>query len=925
MKTVNSTCNSVVMKRILLLALGLIFLQCLQAQLSVGNLRTENLRNPLGVETLKPRFSWQLSSPQRSVMQTAYEIRVAGTVSELAKGRNIIWQSGKINTDVSVHVEYGGPAPTAGSFRYWQVRVWDNQGRVSAWSSPAHWQTGLLSTADWTAQWISPGFPEPATDQPSPYLRKSFSTKKKIARATAYVTSLGMYEARINGKRVSDACLTPGWTAYNQRVQYQTYDVTSMLTTGDNVVGAVLGNGWYRGFIGFSGQNNFYGKDLALLFQLDIEYADGSRERIQSDDSWTSADGEIRSSEIYNGETIDHQRAKKGWDLHGFDDRSWTRVKPYTGKTPAVVTTQNETVKKHETFKPLKVITTPLGEKVIDFGQNLVGWVKLTVRGNRNDTIRIHHAEVLDKEGNFYITNLRAAKQENTYVLSGEGTETFEPHFTFQGFRYIRVMGYKGELKPEDFEAVALYSDMETSGTFTTSNPLLNQLQHNIRWGQRGNFLDVPTDCPQRDERLGWTGDAQAFARTATFNMNVNSFFTKWLKDLAIDQLPNGAVPHVIPNVLGAGASAACGWADAATIIPWTMYLAYADKRILEEQYASMKAWIGYMEKQSKNDLWNTGFHFGDWLFYTMGDDNSGRAAVSDKYLLAQAFYGYSVSLVLKTAKVLGNTKDIVYYEALRKRVTDAFNREYVSPNGRVSSNTQTVYTLALHFDMLPEHLRQQAADRLAENVKSYGNHITTGFLGTPYIGFVLSRFGHTDVAYKLLMQETYPSWLYPVKMGATTIWERWNGIKPDGSFEVPSMNSFNHYAYGAIGDWMYRVVAGLDTDEAAPGYKRLIVKPHLGGKLTHAEATLETNYGKASSGWKLAEGALTVSVTVPANTTARIHLPVVKADEVVESGRVISMAKEIKVIGIEQGRVVVEVGSGEYKFLMKEEMVVKK
>lgn len=913
------------MKRVLLLTLGLILLQQIQAQLSVLQPKTENLINPLGVETLMPRFSWQLSSPKRGTMQTACEIRVANTADDLTKGRNLIWQSGRMQTEASVHVEYAGPSPISGQRLYWQVRVWDNQGQASAWSAPASWQTGLLSTADWSAQWISPGFAEPATDQTSPYLRKAFRIGKKISSATAYVTALGMYEARINGQRISDALLTPGWTAYNKRVQYQTYDVTNMLTTGDNVVGTVLANGWYRGYIGFPGQNNVYGKSIALLFQLDIQYADGSPDRILSNDTWTCADGEIRNSEIYNGETINHQLTKKGWDSPGYDDGNWIRAKLYTGKTPTLVSTLNETVRKQETFKPIKVITTPLGEKVIDFGQNLVGWVKLTVKGKRNDTIRIHHAEVLDKDGNFYTTNLRSAKQENNYVLSGEGIEIFEPHFTFQGFRYIRVQGYEGPLRPEDFEAVALYSDMQHTGRFSSSNPLINQLQHNIQWGQRGNFLDVPTDCPQRDERLGWTGDAQAFARTATFNMNVNSFFAKWLKDLSADQLPNGAVPHVIPNVLGDKNAAACGWADAATIIPWTMYLAYADKRILKEQYESMKAWVGYIEKQSKNDLWNTGSHFGDWLFYTMGDDNSGRAAVSDKHLLAQAFYGYSVSHMLKTAKVLGNTKDMAYYEALLKRVKDAFNREYVSPNGRVSSNTQTVYTLALHFDMLPEHLRQQAADRLAENVKSYGNHITTGFLGTPYICFVLSRFGHTDVAFNLLMQETYPSWLYPVKMGATTIWERWNGIKPDGSFEVPTMNSFNHYAYGAIGDWMYRVVAGLDTDEEAPGYKRLIIKPHLGGKLTQAEATLETNYGKAASGWKLSEGALVVSLTVPANTTARVHLPVGNADEVVESGRVITMAREIRVIGIEAGRVVVEIGSGKYEFLMKEEMLMKK
>jgi alpha-L-rhamnosidase len=444
----------------------------------------------------------------------------------------------------------------------------------------------------------------------------------------------------------------------------------------------------------------------------------------------------------------------------------------------------------------------------------------------------------------------------------------------------------------------------------------LNQLQSNIQWGQKGNFLDVPTDCPQRDERLGWTGDAQAFARTATFNMQVNNFFSKWLKDLAADQQPNGSVPFVIPNVLGAGAGAACGWADAATIIPWTMYVAYGDKRILEDQYPSMQAWLGYIEKTSKNDLWNTGFHFGDWLFYTMGDDNSGRAAVTDRYLIAQCFYGYSTQLSINTARVLGKTEDVKRYESLLVKVKDAFVKEYVSPNGRLTSNTQTAYVLALNFDMLPENLRAQAADRLVANIKEYGNHLTTGFLGTPYLCHVLSRFGHTDVAYQLLLQETYPSWLYPVKMGATTIWERWNGIKPDGSFEVPSMNSFNHYAYGAIGDWMYRMVAGLDTDMDGPGYKKITINPHIGGNLTHASASLQTYYGKVSSAWKLMNDNLELTVIIPANTKATVQIPTTSPSDIKEMDKIISANPEIKILKSTNDNVIVELGSGEYRFV---------
>ena len=449
----------------------------------------------------------------------------------------------------------------------------------------------------------------------------------------------------------------------------------------------------------------------------------------------------------------------------------------------------------------------------------------------------------------------------------------------------------------------------------TSSNSLINQLQHNIQWGQRGNFLDVPTDCPQRDERLGWTGDAQAFSRTATFNFGVNNFFAKWLRDVEADQQPNGSVPFVIPNVLGPNAGAATGWADASTIIPWNMYLAYGDKRILENQYNSMKNWVGYMEKASKNNLWNTGFHFGDWLFYRPFDDNDGRSAVTDKYLIAQCFFSNSVQIMINTAKALGKNDDAARYTELLKNLKEAFLKEYVTPSGRLVSGTQTAYVLALNFDMLPENLRQQTVDRLVENIKSYGNHLTTGFLGTPYLCHVLSRFDKTDVAYTLLMQESYPSWLYPVKMGATTIWERWNGIRPDSTFEPASMNSFNHYAYGAIGDWMYRVAAGLDTYDDAVGYKHIRIMPHIGGGLTNASASLQTYYGTASSGWKIENGKIFLSVEIPANTTATIYMPAKNKENILESGIEIDKLKEIQVERTDENYVILKVGSGKYRF----------
>ncbi len=730
------------------------------AQVTVQNLTIENLNNPIGIDVSRPRFSWQLSSKQRNVLQSAYEIRVGTDAAKLAAGK-AVWTTGKVNSAQSLWVPYGGDALHSGDRYYWQVRVWDGMNKPSAWSPPAYWQMALLDTADWSAKWIEPGFAEDSL-RASPLFRKSFSNSKPIHRATAYITAHGLYEANINGKKVGNACLTPGWTSYNKRLQYQVYDVTNLLTPGNNAIGVVLGSGWYRGNLAWGGNKDIYGKDISLLMQLDIIYADGTTQRIVTDDSWKSSTGDIRYAEIYHGETIDARKAKKDWATAGYNDNDWPGVKVSHYPMNVLLATYNEPVTKHETFTPVRIFTTPKGEQVLDFGQNLVGWVTIKVKGKAGDTVTISHAEVLDKAGNFYTDNLRLAKSEDNYILDGNGEETFEPHFTWHGFRYVKVEGYPGTLQPGNFTAVALYSDMKPTGTFTSSNPMINQLQHNIEWGLRGNFLDVPTDCPQRDERLGWTGDAQAFSRTASFLRDVNNFFDKWMKDVAADQLPNGSVPHVIPNVLGpAGGSA--GWADVATIIPWNMYLAYGDKQSLASQYPGMKAWVDYMTSQSTDHLWNKGAHFGDWLFFSLGDDTDGSSAITNKFLIAQCFYAHSTQLLINAAKVLGKTEDAAQYASLLSNIKKAFVNEYVTLNGATMSNTQTSYVLALNFDMLPESLRTQAADRLVSNIKQYGNHLTTGFLGTPYLTHVLSRFGHTDMAYKLLLQDTYPSWLYPV------------------------------------------------------------------------------------------------------------------------------------------------------------------
>jgi alpha-L-rhamnosidase len=877
-------------------------------KLSFSSMTCEYQVNPVGIDIPSPRLSWKFNATATNLMQTAYELRVAPDSAALKKGKDLTWQTGKVKSDQSVHVVYKGPALTSSQRCYWQVRIWDNQGNTSGWSKCSFWETGLLKPADWTATWIKSNLPADTVDGPSPMFRRAFEIKKPVKSARLYITSHGIFEAYLNGHRVGNDYFAPGWTSYNKRLQYQTYDVTAMLSKGNNAAGVMIGDGWYRGHL--DKWKNIYGKDLALLFQLEVSYTDGTKETIGSDNQWKSATGPILSSSFYNGEVYDARLAKKGWNLSTYNDQNWQAVAVVQENKANLVAPEVAPVRKHEIFRPVKLITTPKGETVIDFGQNLVGWVVLKVKGKAGDVVTLQHAEVLDKDGNFYTTNLRNAKQEIKYILAGNTQETYEPHFTYQGFRYVKLEGFGGKPDTSGIYAVALYSDMKTTGSLTTSNPLLNQLQHNIQWGQKGNFLDVPTDCPQRDERLGWTGDAQAFSRTAEYNMDVAGFFTKWLKDLSADQHEDGAVPWVIPDIMSKTSAGVAGWADAATIIPWSVYQTYGDRRILEQQYGSMKAWVDYITQKSNDNLWNTGFHFGDWCFYSPSPtDDSGKAAVTDKYLIAQAFYINSMQLLINAAGVLDRQEEVKKYSALLDIIKKAFVKEYVSPNGRLVSGTQTAMALALSFDILPEELRPQLAKRFVQNITDYGNHLTTGFLGTPYLCHVLSRFGYDDMAYTLLLQDTYPSWLYPVTKGATTIWERWDGIKANGELQDPSMNSFNHYSYGAIGDWMYRVMAGMNTDETQTGYKKIRIAPHPGGKLNMVAAELETMYGKVKSKWQVNNGKIVLDIVIPPNTTAEIILPKSAKAVITENN------KPLKNNSGGENDVKVFVGSGTYQY----------
>ncbi|MFB6318866.1 family 78 glycoside hydrolase catalytic domain [Saccharicrinis sp. FJH54] len=758
----------------------LVYSSMVSAKTKVTNLVCEYKTNPVGIDILQPRLSWQIESSEQDVFQTAYELKVY-KIKGAENSKHLLWSTGKISSSQAVNVDYAGEPLKTGDLVYWQIRIWDQNDKPTKWSDKASWEMGILEPEFWDAEWISASTEtETKGSKPSPYFRKDFKNDKKIASARVYVTSKGLYQLFINGIKVSTDLFTPGWTSYKNRIQYQTYNVTDMIQS-ENTLAAVLGDGWYRGYIGFNNRQNYYGDKLALLAQLEIIYTDGTRNRIVSDNTWKWNTGPLLSSDIYNGENYDARLEQQGWNMPGFDDKAWKDVVIQHLSNSNLVAPQGVPVRAISEIKPLRKIITPNGETVFDMGQNMVGWVRLKVKGSKGDKVTLKFAEVLDKDGNFYTANLRAAKATDTYTLNGKGEEIFEPHFTFHGFRYVKVVGFPGIPDLNTITGIVIHSDMEPNGSFSCSDPMINQLQHNIQWGQKGNFLDVPTDCPQRDERLGWTGDAQVFSMTAAYNFNVAAFYTKWLKDLAADQLPDGKVPNVIPDVLNGGGGATA-WADASVIIPWTVYNVYDDTRILKEQYNSMKGWVEYMNKRAGDDhLWTGDYHFGDWLaFATTWSDYPG--ATTERDLIATAYFCYSSGLLSKIAGILGYTEDEIKYRDLSDQIKTAFNAEFVTPNGRLVSHTQTAYALALSFHLLPENLYDHAAEYLANDVRKFG-HLTTGFVGTPLLCSSLSSTGRDDLAFMLLMRKDYPSWLYPITQGATTIWERWDGQKPDGSF----------------------------------------------------------------------------------------------------------------------------------------------
>jgi alpha-L-rhamnosidase len=835
----------------------------------VQHLALEHHRIPLGIGEAAPRVSWQTLAPA-DWSQHSYELRISGQGGEQTSGR--------IQSAESVLMPWPFSPLESREQATIQIRTWGtSDGDPSGWSAPLVFEAGLLDPKDWTAKAVAPAWDEDHdVDQPPPRFRRSFNADPAIASARLYVTAHGLYEVEINGNRVGDEALAPGWTSYGQRLRYSTFDVTDLITAGDNAIGAWMAEGWYRGRIGFKGgTRNVYGQDVALLAQLEITYEDGTRKTVATDGSWKASRGPLLLASLYDGERYDARLEQAGWSNADYDDHEWSGVRIVDRDPATLHAPLGPPVRCTQEIIPQRIWTSPSGKTLLDFGQNLVGRLRLTVGGAEGETVTIRHAEVLQDE-ELYTRPLRLAASTDEYIIADNSPREWEPRFTMHGFRYAEISGAADSVDLDSIVARVYHTDMERTGWFESSDPLLNRLHENVLWSMRGNFVSIPTDCPQRDERLGWTGDLQVFAPTASFLYDCSGMLAGWLQDVAGEQLPDGTVPWYIPWVQAGSWDATVPgavWGDVAVLTPWTLYERFNDPGVLASQYDSAKAWVDLVaERAGETHLWDRGFQLGDWLDPAAPPEDPADAR-TDRYLVATAYYAWSARHLGRTAGVLGKTDDETYYGLLADKVKKAFAARYILDDGTMTSDAQTAYSLALVFDLIPTAVqKRRAADRLAELVAEEGNRIATGFAGTPVISDALTLGGHVDTAYDLLLERSCPSWLYAVVEGATTIWERWDSLRPDGTVNPGQMTSFNHYALGAVADWMHRTVGGLAP--VSPGYRKISIRPRPGGGLTHATTRHMTPYGLAEVAWEITGNHLVVNATVPTGTSATVDLP---------------------------------------------------
>lgn len=1036
--------------------------------LSAATLRCESRVEPMGIDVGKPRLSWILESEEQGQKQAAYQVLVASDLALLKKNQGDLWDSGRIQSDQTFGVVYGGADLTSETDCFWQVKVWDKDNLATGWSETATWSMGLLKPADWKGQWI--GFDLPATEKeniyetvmakadwiwaeanagqgaapgtrffrksfelpenraikkadcfltaddsfqffvneqkvesgqgwgqmhsislidhfrsgqnlfavqaanagngPNPagliiavriefedggvlvmttdnqwratatqspnwntagfddssweaasvsatylsdqpwgkvaqnavvlppvrYLRQAFETTgKTIEKARLYTTALGIYQMFVNGQRVTEDYFSPGWTDYNKRIYYRTYDVTSLIKAGDNAVGVVLADGWYSGYVGYGRQRDHYGKKLRLLSQLNVTYTDGTTDVFATGDDWKASLGPLQYGDFLQGESYDARLEMPGWNGSGFDDAAWQAVTVGSDEvSPQVQSAVAEPVIVFEKVKPISVSEPVSGQYVFNMGQNFAGVVEIAVEGKAGQTIQIRHAERLNPDGTVYTTNLRSAKATDTYICKGGGKEVWQPYFTFHGFQYVEVTGLDAKPKLDMITGLAMSSDIPTTGTFECSDAVVNKIQQNSVWTQRMNFIDVPTDCPQRDERLGWTGDAQVYINTACYQNDVQAFFTKWLVDLDDGQRADGQYPTVAPQIVS-GDDGGPAWADAGVICPWTIYKMYGDKQALEVRYEGMKKFTAFTKDRCTDELLPPrNFHcFGDWV--NINDD-------TPKDVIFMAYFGYSTNLMAQIAEVLGKTEDAATYRQLFEDIKASFNKAYVDADGKIKGDSQCVYVLAIQYDLLDADKFKLAADHLVRRIHECNDHLSTGFVGTKDLMLALAKIGRNDVAYKLLHNDTFPSWGFSIKHGATTIWERWNGWTPEKGFETPGMNSFAHYSFGAVCQWIFENIGGIQTD--GPAFKHIILKPTPGGKLTWAKVGFNSVRGQIQSDWKLDGKTFTCSVTIPPNTTATVYLPAAAADQVniAPVGSVASFGDGVAVLELESG-----------------------
>jgi alpha-L-rhamnosidase len=1046
-----------------------------------AELSCEGMFEPLGISQTSPRLSWQLTDRRRGALQTAYQVRVAPLIEKLGQAGTDSWDTGKIESNESLNVPYAGPALLSRHRYYWQVRVWDVEGKSSAWSKPGWWEMGLLAPGDWKAQWITRDLPvqrgdyeskpkwiwsanenalataktgkrdfrldftlsqkpktailfitgkdnlavwingrpslavspmskfgrprdpwgtfheisvdelqsgrnsiaaETTVDKPewpkaplvggfiamlrvempdgttrrvisSPdwktiegqrdakwtaanfddsswpnatiaaeigqtalgtpwpaepisWLGRDFKVTRAIKSARIYSTALGTYQLYLNGTRVGDDVLAPGWTDYKKRVVYQVYDVTHQIRNGANSLVALLAGGWYGDGLGWlQNRYNFGPPPVRLMGQLEIEYDDGTRDTLATDESWRATSSALLKSDIYNGETYDARLEDTKLGAPSSTSAGWTKVTIVPPPDGAIVAQDFQPIRKQETLIPKAISNPSPGVYVFDLGQNMVGWARLHVSGNKGSKVQLRFAEVLKPNGDVYTDNLRTAEATDTYILRGGGPETFEPHFTFHGFRYIQLTGYPGTPTKNAVEGIAFYTSAPFTMKFHSANETLNQLASNILWGQRGNFLSVPTDCPQRDERLGWMGDAEVFWRTASYNADLDAFSHKFTQDIRDAQSPAGAYADVSPRVGPTGESAA-GWGDAGIIIPWTAYMQFGDTVVVKENWPAMEKWMGHLADANPNYLWlkERGNDYGDWV--AIGSQTS-------KDMIATAYWAYDATLMKQMAAAVGRIEDAEKYGRLFDQIRAAFQLAYVKEDGTVGTGSQTSYALALHMNMLDEKQRSIAAQKLVDDIASHGYHLTTGFLGTPYLLLELSKSGHSDVAYKLLLQRSYPSWFYMIDHGATTMWERWNG---DQKMDDPSMNSFNHYAYGAVAEWLYRYAAGIDEAPDGPGFHNVVLHPQFNADLKEIDATFDSRRGQIASHWKVEGGSITWSIVIPANAAADLHFPAsLDKAKLLEGGNSADQSESLKFIHAEPEGTVYHAGAGSYTF----------